>query len=89
MARRGGPAVLKERHGMDVNGSALSRAAQADAAPATQCERCARFIGGSESGGATGRCQAFDEIPEALWSGQVSHQAPHPGDRGLRFKPWK
>lgn len=76
---------------MDGDGAPLSQAAPVAGAPgvARQCESCARFIGSSESGGDTGRCEAFDEIPEALWSDRVSHRSPHPGDRGLLFKPWK
>jgi hypothetical protein len=76
---------------MDVHEAPAVRAAPqgGTAAASGQCERCACFIGGPESGGATGRCQAFADIPEALWSNRVSHAGPYPGDRGLRFKPWK
>lgn len=75
---------------MDVEAaSAATAAPQERPIAAGQCDNCQRFIGGSESGGATGRCQAFAEIPEALWSGRVAHTAPYPGDRGLIFKSWK
>lgn len=54
-----------------------------------QCAACAHFIGTAESGRPTGRCRAFDEIPEAIWNGQVRHDRAYPGDRGVQFKSWK
>lgn len=33
------------------------------------------------------RCEAFAEIPEAIWLGQNKHTQPFPGDNGLRFEP--
>jgi len=54
-----------------------------------QCQACAHFIGRSSSGGDTGRCRAFGDIPPEIWSGRFDHRADHPGDGGVRFKPWK
>jgi hypothetical protein len=83
--------LTQEMRWMDVNDAAGPEAVRrgGPAAEASQCESCARFIGSSETDSDTGRCEAFDKIPQALWSGRVSHTTPHPGDRGLRFKPWK
>ena len=34
------------------------------------------------------RCAAFpDGIPLAIWLGKDTHQAPYPGDHGIRFAP--
>lgn len=73
---------------MDVDTAPAAPAAARERPAAGQCENCERFIGSPESGGPTGRCQAYAEIPEALWNGRVAHTAPYPGDGGLRFKPW-
>jgi hypothetical protein len=33
------------------------------------------------------RCAAFDEIPDEIFLGQVSHDKPYPGDRGIQYEP--
>jgi excisionase family DNA binding protein len=35
----------------------------------------------------SGTCEAFpDQIPDQIWSGDVKHNKPFHGDRGIRFK---
>jgi hypothetical protein len=31
-------------------------------------------------------CDAFDEIPDAIFLGEFDHNRPYPGDRGIRFE---
>lgn len=46
------------------------------------CYDCQYFRGAKE-----GRCDAFpDRIPNEIWSGEVRHDKPFPGDRGIRFQ---
>jgi len=33
-------------------------------------------------------CEAFDEIPMAIWLGDVDHVEPYPGDNGIQFTPY-
>lgn len=35
-------------------------------------------------------CAAFpDGIPREIWTGERDHDAPYPGDRGIRFEPYR
>ena len=43
------------------------------------CPTCAHYLGNR-------RCLAYQYIPEPLWSGEVFHDAPYPGDGGYQFK---
>ena len=46
------------------------------------CYDCKYFRGAK-----VGTCQAFpDQIPEQIWSGEVRHNIPFPGDRWIRFR---
>ena len=31
-------------------------------------------------------CDAFDQIPLAIWNGDNPHTSPYPGDRGIQFE---
>lgn len=48
-----------------------------------QCSKCANYSGSCLS------CKAFPEkggIPPEIWSGEVSHTKPYPGDNGILFE---
>jgi hypothetical protein len=33
-------------------------------------------------------CEAFSgRIPNLIWSGEIDHTAPYPGDHGIQFEP--
>lgn len=34
------------------------------------------------------RCDAFDEIPDEIWSGKNDHKNSYPGDRGIKFEEY-
>jgi len=35
-------------------------------------------------------CRAFpDSIPDEIWTGEVDHTKPYPGDNGIQFEPIK
>lgn len=44
------------------------------------CQNCIHFL-------AWRSCVAFEEIPQDVWSGKVSHTAKIKGDRGIIFEP--
>ena len=48
------------------------------------CLFCRHFNQASEGDGPD--CAAFEEIPEAVFRGEVSHTAHLPGDGGFRFE---
>ena len=34
------------------------------------------------------KCRAFaDQIPTEIWTGQITHEQPFPGDHGIQFEP--
>ena len=45
---------------------------------ATMCRCCRRLQGGRQ-------CEAYPEIPLAIWEGRQDHFDAQPGDRGLRY----
>ncbi|GAQ95511.1 hypothetical protein TAGGR_2406 [Thermodesulfovibrio aggregans] len=34
------------------------------------------------------RCDAFDEIPDEIWSDKNDHKNSYPGDRGIKFEEY-
>ena len=46
----------------------------------TQCLECAHYLGGA-------MCDAYPDgnIPDAIFTGEVAHVRPYPGDHGIRF----
>ena len=48
------------------------------------CLFCRHYNRTSESDGPD--CAAFEEIPEAVFRGEVTHTEPLPGDGGVRFE---
>lgn len=50
-----------------------------------QCLFCkhAEFEDGNMEGA---DCAAFDEIPEAIFSGEFDHAESYPGDKGVQFE---
>jgi hypothetical protein len=32
------------------------------------------------------KCDAFENIPDEIWSGENNHQKPYPGDNGIQFE---
>ena len=45
-----------------------------------QCALCKHYKGNLS-------CKAFEKIPEDIYTGEVSHKKPYPGDNGIRFEP--
>ena len=51
--------------------------------PIPMCVDCEHFRGAR-----VGKCDAFpDQIPGAIWGGQVRHDKPFPGDGKIQFEP--
>jgi excisionase family DNA binding protein len=51
--------------------------------PLSRCFECKYFRGARQ-----GKCEAFpDQIPSEIWSGNIEHNKPFPGDRGISFQP--
>ena len=47
-----------------------------------QCLNCRHYQG-------VQTCEAFpDEIPFEIYSGEVDHRKPYPGDGGIQFEPF-
>ncbi len=47
------------------------------------CVDCEYFRGAKD-----GMCDAFPrKIPDKIWSGDLKHDKPFPGDQGIRFRP--
>jgi hypothetical protein len=45
-----------------------------------RCKFCANYLGDR-------KCKAFsDTIPDEIWSGDVAHDDPFPGDNGIRYE---
>jgi len=55
-----------------------------------QCTRCAHIIAPQFNpflADGIMICEAFmNGIPKELWSGEVSHDKPYSGDRGIQYK---
>jgi len=49
------------------------------------CSKCVHFHTKVVNTGEYWTCNAFREIPEAIWFGQNDHTSPYPGDRGITF----
>lgn len=59
--------------------------AEAPPQTASLCHGCDRLEGRNSDG--TARCEAFERIPAAIWTGRADHRAGIDGDRGLTFRP--
>lgn len=49
------------------------------------CTKCVHFHTKVVNTGEYWACNAFKEIPDAIWFGQNDHTSPYPGDRGFTF----
>ncbi len=48
------------------------------------CLFCIHYHADASGGGVS--CTAFDEIPDAIFRGEIFHALPFPGDRNIRFE---
>lgn len=50
------------------------------------CTLCKHFKHDSWPVGEYPACQAFEQIPMAIWNGDNDHTQPVSGDKGIRFE---